>query len=248
MTRNLLLTLAFCGSNYSGFQVQPNAPTVCQTLQDSIQAVLGTRYNVVGCSRTDAGVHATGFKLTTQVEHTIPCAGLVRALNNHLPPDISVLNCTEVAQDFHPRYNATGKKYSYKIWNNASRNPFLHATTLHHPNYLNIDLMHQAAQQMVGKHDFTSFCAAGSSVADKTRTITCLTVTRNPHQNDLVEITVCGDGFLYNMVRIIAGTLIEVSYGKFTVDCILPMIQARDRKAAGATAKPHGLTLEEVYY
>lgn len=245
MNRNLKITIWYKGTNYHGFQVQNNASTICQTFQDSVEKVLGQRYCVTGCSRTDAGVHASGFVLSLLCDHSIPCKGLQFALNNSLPPDISVLDCCEVDGEFHPRYSAVGKKYVYSIWNGVSKNPFSYETTYHHPKRLDIDAMDKAAREMIGRYDFTSFCASGSSVEDKVRLIYSCSVEK---KGDLVEVVVVGDGFLYNMVRIIVGTLLEVSYGKFTTAHILPMIEAKDRTKAGATAPSTGLCLSTVYY
>ena len=167
------------------------------------------------------------------------------AMNMKLPPDISVTHCCDVAEEFHPRYDTTGKKYVYRIWNREEKNPFLYETTHHHPMRLYLDRMEQGAKNMVGTHDFTSFCALGGSVDDKVRTIYDCSVVK---QGDLVEITVIGDGFLYNMVRIMVGTLLEISYGKYEPQEVVEMIAAKDRNRAGVTAPANGLTLEEVYY
>lgn len=243
--RHLRLTVAYRGTAYHGFQVQQNAVSVAKVFQDAVQAVFGTRYDIKGCSRTDSGVHARGFVLTLRVTESIPCAGVVQALNQQLPDDIAVLDCTEVADDFHPRYNARGKRYSYRIWNAPCRNPFECDTALHLPRRLDDRLMHQAAQALVGRHDFSAFCASRGSVGDKVRTVTRCEVTRD---GELVTIQIEGDGFLYNMVRIIAGTLLEISYGKLPADAIPDILQSGDRARAGATAPPQGLCLEQVYY
>lgn len=243
--RHLKLTIAYRGTCYHGFQIQQNAISVAEVFQDAVEAVLGVRYDIKGCSRTDAGVHAQAFVLTLRIEGNIPCNGLVKALNARLPDDIAVLDCTEAPQDFHPRYSATRKRYSYRIWNAPTRNPFVCETSLHQPRPLDTERMNRAAAALVGRHDFSAFCSSGGSVEDKTRTIYRCEVTRN---GDMVTISVEGDGFLYNMVRIIAGTLIEVSFGKLDPDGIADITASRDRSRAGFTAPPHGLCLEEVTY
>ena len=243
--RNLKLIIAYKGTNYHGFQVQKNAIAVCQAFQDVVQKVMGERYDVVGCSRTDSGVHASGYVLTIKCDNPIPCRGLKMAMNMKLPADIAVLDCCEMPEGFHPRYDTTGKKYVYRIWNRLEKSPFLYETTHHHPMRLYLDRMEEGAKHMVGTHDFSSFCSMGGSVEDKVRTVYACTVKKT---ENLVEITVIGDGFLYNMVRIMVGTLLEISYGKYEPQDVVAMIQAKDRNRAGVTAPPHGLTLEEVYY
>ena len=158
--RNLLMTLAFRGTAYHGFQVQKNAVTVCQVFQDAVERALSRRYDVNGSSRTDAGVHAEGFAIGMRIEERIPCDALVRALNVNLPADIAVLDCREVPEDFHPRYSALGKRYLYKIWNAREKNPFLADLAYHVPKKLDETLADQAARAFVGRRDFSALCAA----------------------------------------------------------------------------------------
>ncbi|MEG1686489.1 MAG: tRNA pseudouridine(38-40) synthase TruA [Angelakisella sp.] len=244
------MTLAYKGTAYHGFQVQKNALSVAEVFQDAVQATFGVRYDVKGCSRTDTGVHARRFVLTLAVDSpadasAFPCANILRALNAALPPDIAVLDCAEAPPGFHPRYSATGKKYCYRIWNAPVRNPFEQEFCWHLPRPLDVNAMNAAAQLLVGKHDFSAFCAAGGKVSDHLRTLRRCTVER---QGDLVTITVEGDGFLYNMVRSIAGTLTDVAYGKLSPENIPAVLQSLERSRAGATAPAQGLCLEEVYY
>ena len=211
---NFLLTLAYDGTNYCGFQVQPNGRSVAATFQDALEAVLGSRPDIKGCSRTDAGVHALGFALNFHAETRIPPEKLPLAINQHLPPDIRVLCARVVPEEFHARYAAHTKTYLYRIHNHSIDSPFDEKYYTRVPRRLDVDAMQRAAEQFVGKHDFLALCAAGSSAAahgDTVRTITDCHVTR---KGDEVDIEVTADGYLYNMVRILAGTLCEVGAGR----------------------------------
>lgn len=247
--RNIRMTIAYRGTAYHGWQVQRNALSVCTVFQDALEQVLGRRYEVKGCSRTDAGVHANGFVLSVrcpgEAPPAIPCGALQKALNNVLPRDIAVLSCADAAEDFHPRYDCTGKRYLYKIWNSPVKNPFLEDLALLHRNKIDVALADEAARQFLGRRDFTSLCAAGGSVEDKTRTIYRCGVRR---EGELVVLSVSGDGFLYNMVRILAGTVLEVCDGKRSPEEIPGILAAKDRGKAGPTLPPHGLYLDRVFY
>ncbi|MEG0540910.1 MAG: tRNA pseudouridine(38-40) synthase TruA [Angelakisella sp.] len=243
--RNLKLTIAYRGTAYHGFQVQKNAISVTQVFQDAVEAVFGVRYDIKGCSRTDAGVHANRFVLSLICNEQIPCENVVRALNVNLPADIAVLSCVEEREDFHPRYDTTGKRYIYRIWNAPTKNPFEYDTSLHYTRPLDIAAMNAAAVHLLGRHDFSAFCAAGGKVEDKVRTITDCTVTR---QGNMVTLSITGDGFLYNMVRIIVGTLLEVSAGKLSPSDVPHILASCDRHRAGFTAPPQGLFLDDVFY
>ena len=159
--RHLLLTLRYRGTNYHGFQVQQNALSVAQVVQDAVEAVFGARLDVKGCSRTDAGVHANRFALALRTESGIPCDAVVRAMNVRLPEDIAVTGCREVPEEFHPRYSCTGKRYLYKIYNSPVRDPFLSGLALHWKYPLDENAMDAAARQFIGTHDFAAFCSAG---------------------------------------------------------------------------------------
>ncbi|MEG2073657.1 MAG: tRNA pseudouridine(38-40) synthase TruA [Angelakisella sp.] len=243
--RNLKLTIAYKGTAYHGFQFQKNAVSVAEVFQNAVEAAFGKRYDIKGCSRTDTGVHANRFVLSLLCDFAIPCENVLRALNVKLPEDIAVLDCRDMPEDFHPRYDTVGKRYLYRIWNAPCRNPFEGETSLHCPRPLDVPLMDTAAAHFLGSHDFSAFCAAGGKVEDKTRTISQCTVTRS---GDMVTLSITGDGFLYNMVRIITGTLLEVSAGKLSPEAIPEVIASRDRRRAGFTAPPHGLFLDEVFY
>ena len=243
--RNIALKLMYNGTAYHGWQVQPNGVTVQQVLQDAVQRLTGVRSGITGCSRTDAGVHAEMFCCALHTDSRIPPEKVPAALNAHLPRDVAVTACRLVPDDFHPRYDARGKRYVYRIWNHPARNPFWEGRAYHYGRRLDVDAMNAAAAALVGQHDFAAFCAAGSSVEDTVRCVSACGVTR---RGDLVEIRVQADGFLYNMVRIIVGTLLEVESGRIDPQTIPAILQSGDRTRAGATAPAHGLYLEQVFY
>ncbi len=243
--RNLLLYLSYDGTAYHGWQVQENAPTVQQTFQDAWQKICGTRDNVVGCSRTDAGVHANMFCCNVRTDNPISCQKLIAALNAVLPEDIAVNRCVEVPYEFHARYDCVKKEYIYRIWNAPTPSPFLRGRAWHYAFPLDEAALNRAAQAFVGTHDFTAFCSSGSSVEEKTRTVVSCSVTRTGEE---VDVRIAADGFLYNMVRIIVGTLIAVAQGKTQADSLPDVIESKDRNRAGATAPPQGLYLNRVWY
>lgn len=244
----VLLWLAYKGTRYAGFQVQPNALTVCEVLQNAMEAVLGSRPDVKGCSRTDAGVHARRFALSFRYDGTVPLRRLPLALNAHLPPDVRVMQAQQVPEDFHARYAAHAKTYCYRIRNGAVDDPFDAEYTHRIPKPLDGQAMKQAATGFVGRHDFLALCAAGSSVAahgDTVRTITRCEVSR---EGEVFTITVTADGYLYNMVRILAGTIVEAGLGKLDPAEIPAILQSRDRRRAGPTLPAKGLCLMQVDY
>lgn len=243
--RNLVLTLAYRGTSYHGFQVQKNAITICQVVQDAIQKVFGSRLDVKGCSRTDAGVHANGFVLSFYAYTSIPCAKIPEALNKHLPLDVSVRECREASLGFHPRYNCSAKRYVYKIHNSRFRNPFLENLALLIRYPIEEKRLNRAAQVFVGLHDFSAFCGTGSMVENKKRTIYDCSVSR---QEELVILSITGDGFLYHMVRIITGTLLEIAAGRLQEGDLKKILNSGNRSLAGPTAPPWGLYLDEVFY
>ena len=245
MMRNLLLTISFDGTNYHGWQVQDNAVTVQQTLQDALEQICSSRDTIVGCSRTDAGVHANMYCCNMRTENPIDCRKLVGALNAILPRDIAALDCKEVDYDFHTRYDCKSKEYIYKIWNSPNNNPFNFNHSLHYKYPLDEKFLSEQAKAYIGTHHFDSFCAAGSSVEDTERTVMNATVER---EGDMVIFRFEADGFLYNMVRIMAGTLIDISRGKIPADSIGQIIEARNRFAAGYTAPARGLFLNKIHY
>ena len=243
--RNLLLTISFDGTAYHGWQVQENAVTVQQTLQDAMEHICSKRDNVVGCSRTDAGVHANMYCCNIRTESVIECNKLVGALNAVLPRDIAALDCREVDYDFHARYDCKSKEYIYKIWNSPNKTPFLYNYSLHYKYPLDEEFLSRQAKAFIGTHNFDAFCAAGSSVEDTERTVLNACVER---EGDMVIFRVEADGFLYNMVRIMTGTLIDISRKKIPADSIEQIILSKNRSAAGYTAPAHGLYLNKIHY
>ena len=243
--RNLLLTISFDGTAYHGWQVQENAVTVQQTVQDALEHICSKRDNIVGCSRTDSGVHANMYCCNIRTESTIDCKKLVGALNAVLPKDIAALDCKEVDFEFHARYDCKSKEYIYKIWNSPNKNPFLYNYSLHYKYPLDEAFLNRQAKMFIGTHRFDSFCAAGSSVEDTERTVMNASVER---EGDTVIFRVEADGFLYNMVRIMVGTLIDISRGKIPPDSVKEIISAENRAAAGYTAPAHGLYLNKINY
>jgi tRNA pseudouridine38-40 synthase len=243
--RNLLLTIKYLGTAYCGWQVQVNAPSVQQTLQDAVEKLFCVRENVVGCSRTDAGVHANMYCCNIRTESKLPTDIVVRGLNAYLPHDICVISCREVDNDFHARYDCVSKQYVYRVWNTNYKNPFLENRAWRYKNKLDEAFLNEQAQQFVGTYDFKAFCSSGSSVEDTVRTVKAFSVERN---GDEVLFFVEADGFLYNMVRIMVGSLIEISENKIEKDKLLDIIKSGDRNLAGRTAPPQGLYLNKVNY
>lgn len=243
--RNLKLKLMYNGSAYHGWQVQANADTVQGRVEKAIESVFGSHHTVYGCSRTDAGVHANEYFCNFRTEKNIPCESVVKALNANLPEDIAVVDCLEAEDDFHARFNCKSKRYVYKIWNTQVKNPFLTHTAYHYKYRLDDKMLDEAAKGFIGTYDFSSFCSAGSSVEDTVRTVTDASVTRD---GDIVTFSVEADGFLYNMVRIMVGTLININEGKINKNGIKDIIASENRLNAGVTAPPQGLFLDKVYY
>lgn len=245
MIRNIKLFLSYDGTLYHGWQMQENAITIQQCLFEAIERILGHKPVIYGCSRTDKGVHANSFCCNFKTEKQTPCDKIAYGLNAVLPQDIRVLSCEEANEDFNARFDSKGKEYIYKIWNSNVANPFMLNYALHHPYYIDAEKLNEQAKQFIGTHDFAAFCAAGSVVKDTVRTIYDCSVSR---EGNLVTISVKGNGFLYNMVRIMVGTLLYINCGKLSEDSIPEIIESKDRKKAGITAKAHGLYLNEVYY
>ncbi len=241
-----ILKIAYKGTNYCGWQVQPNKPTVQATVQAACEAVFGNKVLLTGCSRTDSGVHAKGFVATVCGEelHGIPAASLPFALNTRLPEDISVLEASVCPDGFHPRYDAKGKEYIYYIHNSRIRDPFSADTAWNYTKNIDIDLANKLCAEFIGKKDFSAFMAAGSKITDAVREIKYFTARR---EGDRVIFTVAADGFLYNMVRIMVGTVAERASGIAGMN-ISDIIVSRDRANAGITAPAHGLTLNQVFY
>lgn len=243
--RTIKMCIAYRGTHYHGFQRQPGAVTVQGEVEKTLSRVLDTETHVYGCSRTDTGVHANCFYLHFYTERPIPCKNLVRAMNGWLPDDISVLSAEDAPADFHARFACRGKEYLYRIHNHESKDPFSTDLAFHYRRPLSIDKIRPAAQAVIGTHDFHSFCAQATEMTNCVRTIYDVSVKRD---GDTVEILVSGDGFLYNMVRIFVGTLLDINEGKLAPDAMPAILAAKNRLAAGRTAMAHGLYLNRVFY
>lgn len=240
--RRIMLTVAYDGSAYSGWQVQPNADTIEGVLNSELSRLLNEPIVVIGASRTDAGVHAEGAIAVFDTTSRIPGEKFSYALNRSLPDDIVIRKSQEVPSDFHPRKTSTKKTYRYSIWNDDFPLPTTRLYTHNIYNDIDVEAMNKAAQFFVGEHDFAGFCSANNQTESTTRTIYEMKVCRGVDKRQ-IDIYVTGNGFLYNMVRIIAGTLIEVGQGKLAIDDIPNIIKACDRNLSGATAPAKGLTL-----
>ena len=243
-----LLKICYCGTKYCGWQVQKNGVSIQGQLCRAAELVYGEPVKITGCSRTDSGVHAREYFCTleaTEGAPVIPEDKIPTALNRYLDEDITVCTAKKVQNGFHARYDVKKKTYEYVFDNGAQRNPFLHKRAWHIPKPLDETKMNEAAKQFIGEYDFKAFMASGSSVSDTVRCVSSASVTR---EGDTVIFRVSANGFLYNMVRIMAGTLRDVSIGKISVDSIKRIINGKDRSAAGLTAPPDGLYLTEVEY
>lgn len=241
--KRLLLTLSYDGTDYHGWQVQPNGITVQQVLQENLEKLLGVKTGATGCSRTDAGVHAKEFCCHIDCENNIPHDAFLKGLNAYLPRDISVKAVKDVAPDFHARYCANGKEYIYYINNSHEKNPFLSRYSWQIERPLNLEKINEFCKQIIGKHDFYAFSSSGRTVEDTVRTVSECYAEKH---NDMIEIHITADGFLYNMVRIITGTAVEYSDGK--IGKVDEIFTSRRREQAGITAPPQGLFLNKVFY
>jgi tRNA pseudouridine38-40 synthase len=241
--------IKYLGTGFHGFQVQPTERTVQGTLCDAFAEALGCKVSVTGCSRTDAGVHANEFCLVIDAPGAaVPADKLPVAIARFLPNDLSLFWAKECDEAFHPRYDVQEKEYLYRIMNQKVYDPFEYGRAWFLPRDIDdakLENMNLAAAHFIGKMDFSTFMAEGSDVVDTVRNVTHLSVEK---VGDLIEIRVRADGFLYNMVRIIVGTLVEVAYGRFTPDEIPEIIKSCDRKKAGMTAPAEGLYLNRVFY
>lgn len=239
------MVVAYDGTNYCGWQVQPNGITIEEVLNRSLSNLLGEKIEVMGASRTDSGVHSLGNVAVFDTNTRMPADKIAFALNQRLPEDIVVQGSCEVPSDWHPRYQESTKTYEYRILNRTFRMPTRRLDTYFYHYPLDVEQMSEAAAYLVGTHDFASFCAANAQVKSTVRTIYSCTAQK---ENDIITIRVTGNGFLYNMVRIIAGTLIEVGAGKRRPEEIKDILAAENRDAAGPTAPAQGLTMMGIEY
>lgn len=243
--KRILLTISYDGTNYSGWQKQKNAVTVQGEFDKACSTLFKTDIESIGASRTDAGVHALGQRAVIDVDTSIPAEKIPLALNPLLPDDIVVTHAEEVGADFNPRFKALKKTYEYSIYNAPFRNPLYRNYSEYVRYELDLDSMRTACEAFVGEHDFRAFCASGNSSKTTVRTIYSLDIEKD---GDFIKIRVTGNGFLYNMVRIIAGTLIYVGEGRIAPDDLPEIIASGDRRKAGKTAGPSGLVLVKIMY
>lgn len=243
--RNLKVKMSYNGAEYHGFQRQNNAVTVQQTVEECLSRLLGENVKIDGCSRTDAGVHAREYVFSFRTENPINEKGFIRGANDLLPGDISLFSCEEVDESFHARYNCKGKEYEYIIHNSEIKNPFYNKTAFKYRYALDEKLLDSEAKDFIGTYDFKAFCSADCDKENTERTIYDFSVKR---ENDLVKFFVSGNGFLYNMVRIMVGTLLYINEGKLAKGCIKDIIEQKDRTKAGITVVPDGLYLNRVFY
>ena len=244
--KRVKLIVAYDGTNYKGWQVQPNGITVEQVLNENLSRLLGEEITVTGASRTDSGVHSLGNVAIFDTDTRMPAEKMSFALNQRLPEDIVVQDSCEVPSDWHPRYQNSRKTYEYRILNRTFSMPTRRLDTYFYYHPLDVEKMKQAASYLVGEHDFKSFCAVGAQVKTTTRTIYACDVEKD--EQGIITIRVKGNGFLYNMVRIIAGTLIRVGGGELAPEEIPLILEKKDRAAAGPTAPAHGLTMIGIEY
>lgn len=243
--KRVLLTISYDGTAYHGWQVQPNGITVQQVVQDELFALLGKKIGVTGCSRTDAGVHAKEFCCHLDCEDSIPEDAFIRGLSSRLPADIAVIGCKTVADDFHARYNALGKTYVYNIRNSKIKDPFYNRYSWQIERPLDTDKMNLFCERIVGTHDFYAFSSSGRTVEDTVRTVKECYVEKKGAN---ITLRITANGFLYNMVRIIVGTAVEVSDGRIDYSQTEKIINEKKRENAGITAPAKGLFLEKVIY
>lgn len=255
MEKNILLTIAYDGAGFSGWQRQPDKLTVQGYLENTLTALFKRDIVLNGCSRTDAGVHALAARASFKAELGLPTEKIPMVVNNALCgrekgpfaiAPIRILDAEEMPLDFHARFDCKGKKYVYKISNSNEVDVFSRNHVYHVAKPLDVNVMKQAAEALIGTHDFKSFESSGGNPRETTvRTIFDVEVTE---EDGHIEIAVSGDGFLYNMVRIITGTLVDIGHGKIAPEDMKKIVEAKDRTKAGHTAPPYGLYLAEVYY
>lgn len=241
---NYKVTLSFDGSGYKGWQFQKNGITVQAVVTDAANRFFSAPATVTGCSRTDSGVHAVNYVCNIQTERVIPADAVVRGMNTFLPDTVAVKACETADDSFHARYDCVSKEYHYLIHNSRIPDPFMAKRAYFFSAELDAERMARDAEEMLGTHNFTSFMATGSKITDPTRTVFSTSVTRD---GELITFSVAADGFLYNMVRIMVGTLIDLNLGRNTMT-VGEIIEAHDRSKAGFTAPPEGLYLYRVNY
>ena len=244
--RRYRIVVAYDGTNYCGWQVQPNGITVEEVLNKKISKITGEDIHIIGASRTDSGVHSMGNVAVFDTNTSIPPEKFMHALNQKLPDDIVIVKSDEVAKDWHPRYqDEVLKTYEYHIYNSKIPNPLKRHFSTFVSFPLNVERMREGAKYLVGEHDFVSFCNVRTQVEDTVRTVKEIEIL---HDNENITIRITGNGFLYNMVRIIAGTLIRVGRGYYEPERVKEILEAKERTEAGVTAPANGLVLVEIKY
>lgn len=246
--KNIAMRIRYDGTNYHGWQRQKNGITIQQVIEDALSGLIGEDIRVTGCSRTDSGVHALEYVFNFYSNTSIPVQKLPYALNCRLAGDIVAYDAFETDLEFNSRFSSCGKRYIYRIWNSKVPDPFQYRYSWHVPYRIDVSSMICAASKFEGYHDFAGFMASGGSQKTTFRNIRMCDVSVDELQPELIVITVEADAFLYNMVRIITGTLLEVGFGRIFEDDISKIILAKDRKLSGLTAPPQGLFLKKVYY
>jgi tRNA pseudouridine38-40 synthase len=244
-TRNIALRLAYDGTNYHGWQAQKDLATVSQTIEKAIAAVVGHPVKLTGCGRTDAGVHAKTYVANFRTSSSIPADRVPYAINTKLPSDISVYEAADVHQSFHAVFSSIRKEYTYLIYQSRTKDPFYSNRAMFYPMRLDVDRMRSAAAEFIGEHDFKAFRTVGSNVKTTVRTVFSFEVEE---KGELVLLRVSANGFLYNMARALAGTLVYVSEGKIRPDEISSIFESGERKNAGPTLPACGLYMTGVWY
>ena len=243
--KNIALRLRYDGSRYHGWQVQKNAVTVAQTMEEALAKVCGERVKLTGCGRTDAGVHALRYCANFHCGCTVPVDRLPLAVNSRLPDDIAVVDAVEVPDDFNAIGSCVKKEYVYKILNSRIPDPFLADRVCFYPQRLDISLMQAAARAVEGTHDFKAVRSEGTQTKTTVRTVYWC---RAEKDGDLITVSICANGFLYNMCRAMVGTMVYASYGKLIPEEIPALLEKRDRRLTGPTMPPQGLYLNRVWY
>lgn len=243
--KNIKLILQYDGTNYHGFQIQPDVVTIQSVLENCIETITGKKTKVNGCSRTDAGVHAINYCAGFETDSPIPAEKFSVVMNNFLPPDIRIISSSLEHADFHPRFSVESKEYVYTINTSLQTDVFSRNYQWQYKKSLDVNLMNKAASYIVGEQDFRSFMTSGPEMETTVRNVMSLSVTSN---EDIIKIYIRADGFLYNMVRIITGTLVWAGEGRIRPEEVKEIIQKKDRSFSGPTAPPQGLALYKIYY
>lgn len=243
--KNIALRLRYDGSRYHGWQVQKNAITVAQTMEEALAKVCGERVKLTGCGRTDAGVHALRYCANFHSDCTVPVDRMPLAVNSRLPDDIAVVDAVEVPDDFNAIGSCVKKEYVYKILNSRIPDPFLADRVCFYPQRIDISLMQAAARAFEGTHDFKAVRSEGTQTKTTVRTVYWC---RAEKDGDLITVSICANGFLYNMCRAMVGTMVYASYGKLIPEEIPALLEKRDRRLTGPTMPPQGLYLNRVWY